>query len=520
MGSRARWRGGFTAGEGGGDDGGGDLPRILYVPDLAELLGRSEKAVRHAMRRGLLPEPMKLAGRLAWRRADVLSWVSESHGVSRSEPFVNISIHPYDHDPSRFRVTFEIPKTPGEPRRRLRKVAPAGLDRAAALDWARRQSREVWAELIGVREEVRPTAPNPPPKAPPRAPLRPSAVTPARARPAVPSRARAPEPTRTQSSSEPKIPTLAAFWDRFESTYLARQKPATRVHYGTVWSKYIRPTLGHLPLDSITRPDLARLRTAIEKLKPSVRNQVLSKLQMMLRIAVDWDLVADEDLPKIRKDREGRKEEPAIYSEAELARLVTVAASEPERLALVLLLVHGGLRVSEVAALRWTDIDLQAGLMTIRHNFSAGVATTPKGGVAKPVGLTPELIAALRQVPRRIEQVLARRRGDAWDHHTKDSLTYALHQLQDAAELRRTGPHLLRHTGLTMLARRGCDPWRLQAHARHARIATTQRYVHLAAETAAVEAAAFWGTTPATPGSRAQTRPKLADPANKAPKAR
>ncbi|MBK8261254.1 MAG: hypothetical protein IPK80_07910 [Nannocystis sp.] len=86
MGSRARWRGGFTAGREAGDDGGGDLPRILYVPDLAELLGRSEKAVRHAMRRGLLPEPLKLAGRLAWRRADVLSWVSESHGVSRSEP--------------------------------------------------------------------------------------------------------------------------------------------------------------------------------------------------------------------------------------------------------------------------------------------------------------------------------------------------------------------------------------------------------------------------------------------------
>ncbi|MBK8259986.1 MAG: helix-turn-helix domain-containing protein [Nannocystis sp.] len=184
MGSRARWRGGFAAGEDGGDDGAAELPRILYVQDLADLLGRSEKAVRHAMRRGLLPEPLKLAGRLAWRRADVLSWVSEIHGVSRSEPFVNISIHPYDHDPSRFRVTFEIPKTPGEPRRRLRKVAPAGLDHAAALDWARRQSREIWAELMGVREEVRPPTPSipqPPPqpqKTPPRAPLRPSAAAP------------------------------------------------------------------------------------------------------------------------------------------------------------------------------------------------------------------------------------------------------------------------------------------------------------------------------------------------------
>ncbi|MBK8265572.1 MAG: tyrosine-type recombinase/integrase [Nannocystis sp.] len=501
----ARWRGqsGSEGGGGGGaDDHGGDLPRILYVHDLAELLGRSEKAVRHAMHRGLLPEPMKLAGRLAWRRADVLSWVAETHGVSRSEPSVNITIHPYDHDPSRFRVTYEIPKqTPGDPRRRLRKVAPAGLDHAGALAWARRQSREIWAELMGIHQEERPPEPYFTPLRQPRAP-KPVRVSAARER--------SPEPKRKPGRDEPKIPTLAVFWDRFETSYLARQKPATRRHYLSVWSLYIRPTLGSIPIDSITRPDLSRLRAAIEKLKPSGRNQVISKLRTILRIAADWDVIIDEDIPRLRMDREERKKEPEVYTEAELGRLC--AAAGPEDRALVLLLVHGCLRVSEVAALRWSDLDLQAGLMTIRHNFSAGIAATPKGGVAKPVGLTPELVEALREVPRRIEQVLARRRGDAWQHHTAHSIAYALHQLQDAAGLRRTGPHLMRHTGLTMLARRGCDPWRLQAHARHARIATTQRYVHLAGETAAIEAAAFWRATPETAGSRAQTRPKLVPP--------
>jgi integrase/predicted DNA-binding transcriptional regulator AlpA len=500
----ARWRG-RDCSKGGDEaegDGAGDLPRILYVHDLAELLGRSEKAVRHAMHRGLLPEPMKLAGRLAWRRSDVLSWVAETHGVSRSEPSVNITIHPYDHDPSRFRVTFEIPKTnPGEPRRRLRKVAPAGLDQTGALAWARRQSREIWAELMGVCLEERPPEPQ-------ITPLEPRRASPARASAAVP--VHKVEPKRAPSRGEPEIPTLAVFWERFESSYLARQKPATRRHYLSVWSLYIRPVLGPIPIDSITRPDLARLRAAIEKLKPSARNQIISKLRTILRIAADWDVILDEDIPQIRKDREGRKKEPEVYTEAELGRLF--AAAGPEDLALALLLVHGCLRVSEVAALRWSDLDLKAGLMTIRHNFSAGIASTPKGGLAKPVGLTPELIEALRQVPRRIEQVLARPRGDAWVHHTAHTITYALHQLQDAAGLRRTGPHLLRHTGLTTLARRGCDPWRLQAHARHARIATTQRYVHLAAETAAREAAAFWRTSPETTGSRAPTRPKLAAP--------
>jgi integrase/predicted DNA-binding transcriptional regulator AlpA len=504
-----RWRGqiGADGGDRGGseDDGAGGLPRILYVHDLAELLGRSEKAVRHAMHRGLLPEPMKLAGRLAWRRSDVLSWVAETHGVSREEPSVNITINPYDHDPSRFRVTFEIPKmNPGEPRRRLRKVAPAGLDHAAALVWARRQSREIWAELMGVRLEERPIEPQHTPQRSRRAPK------PARGDEAAPVH-RA-EPRRGSSRAEPKVPTLADFWDRFESSYLSRHKPATRRNYLSVWSLYLRPALGKFPLDSITRPDLARLRATIEKLKPSARNQVIAKLRTILRVAADWDVIAEEDIARIRKDRERRTKEPEVYTEAELERLFAAAAAMgPEALALALLLVHGCLRVAEVAALQWADLDLEAGLMMIRHNFSDGVASTPKGGIAKPVGLTPELAAALRQVPRRIDQVLARRCGGVWVHHSTKSIAYALKRIQDAAGIRRTGPHLLRHTGLTVLARRGCDPWRLQAHARHGMIATTQRYVHLAAETAALEAAAFWRTAEPA-GGGAQTRPKLAAP--------
>jgi hypothetical protein len=36
-------------------------------------------------------------------------------------------------------------------------------------------------------------------------------------------------------------------------------------------------------------------------------------------------------------------------------------------------------------------------------------------------------------------------------------------------------------------------PYRLQAHARHSRLSTTQKYIHLAREQAALEAAAMWG---------------------------
>lgn len=108
--------------------------------------------------------------------------------------------------------------------------------------------------------------------------------------------------------------------------------------------------------------------------------------------------------------------------------------------------------------------------------------------------------AALRVLPRggRNDHVFLRlvRQGRAkgqLKHHTPNTITYKLNKLQEAAGLERSGPHRLRHTGLTILASKGTNPYKLQKHARHSKLETTQGYVHLAAEQAALEVAAMWG---------------------------
>ena len=423
----------------------------------------------------------------------MLDFATEIHAAAQtSAKPVNITAERYHYDPTRFRVTFELPKLPGQPRRRVRKVAPAGLGLEQALAWARRCEREVLQELLlggGAPQEDRPN--------PPRQPLQPR-PTPAKAR-----------------STEPPVPTLSEFWTRFCAEYLAKTKPGTRRGYASIFSNYLGPVLGAHRLDQIDRAALAALKKELGKLpEVSSRNQVLYKLRKIFERAIAWYILRDDQVPVIKTDKEGKKPEPVVYTEQQADRLLAAArAMGGEYSAIVLLLLHGGLRVSEVAALRWSDVDLDTGLMTIQHNYSAGEDATPKGGVAAPVGLTPELARALAALPRQGEHVLVRHYQGAQTHHTAHSVRYRLNQVQAQAGLPRTGPHLLRHSGLTILARRGCDPWRLQAHARHARIATTQRYVHLARETSAREAAAFW--TPSSPaisttsqGAKAQTRPK------------
>lgn len=468
------------------DSGHGDaLPPILYVDDLASFLGRTPKAIRTAVARGRLPRPLRLAGRLAWRGQDVLDFVSETHAASQtSAKSVNITAERYHYDHNRFRVTFELPKLPGQPRQRVRKVAPAGLDFEQALAWGKRIERDVLREMLQGNEREE--------KA--RAVLLPRNYRPAPAK--IASRA-----------GSRKVQTLAEFWaERFEPEYLSTCKPATRKNYVSIWTNYIRPTIGDVPLDMVDRDALAKLRGALGRLKPVSRNTVLGKLRMALEMAARWYLLPEA--PVVKRERQPKEAEPAVYTEEEATRLVAAAKNDGrDALAMVLLMLHGGLRVSEVCALRWTDVDFSARRMTIAHNFSAGHESTPKGGKPAPVGLSPELSAALAALPRRGIHVLVRTYRGEQCPHTPHSITHRLQVLQQAARLEPSGPHRLRHTCITIMARGGFPTSMLQKHARHARLSTTERYIHLVEDEVSVEAAEFWARR-SHAGAVAQTRPK------------
>ena len=52
---------------------------ILYVPDMAKLMRKSEAAIRAAVFRGSesIPKPFKLGQKLAWVEADALKFIEE-----------------------------------------------------------------------------------------------------------------------------------------------------------------------------------------------------------------------------------------------------------------------------------------------------------------------------------------------------------------------------------------------------------------------------------------------------------
>src|SRR5690606_40014668 len=101
-------------------------------------------------------------------------------------------------------------------------------------------------------------------------------------------------------------------------------------------------------------------------------------------------------------------------------------------------------------------------------------------------------------------------RGE-WAPYSPNTIRWSLNEAQDRAGLPASGPHLLRHTALTRLAKLGASVYVVQAVARHTRLQTTQTYLHtqqagLAREAADLLDRASTGASTGAPG-KSQAKP-------------
>lgn len=453
-----------------------DLPPVLYVRELALFLGRTEKAVRNAVSRGTLPPGRRVAGRLAWTRADVLSWLSETRGVSsKAETSVKIKASPYPRNPARFLVTFELPTTDhAAARNRTRKVAPLGLDEKGAIAWGHSILGDVFRECMDKKEDEPPSTPKVEAKA-----------------------AKAKSTAKVVHQSAPVVLTFGDFWHGAFAGYRREQAHATQCSYESIWKNYFEPCLAALPLDSIGKNEIALLRSKLSHMKKaSGRNGVMKKLRRVFEIAVECELIDIEQVPRIKNEKAGVPEETPTYTFEEIGRLVEAARKTgPEALGVLLLMLDTDMRVSEVCAVRWSDVDSQVGIITVRHNYSKGKAGKPKGKKPKPVGITPALATVIGELPRLDEHLLVRSDLGETKRWTPHAITYLLTKLAAMAGVPRYSPHKVRHTGGTAKARNGAPGWVVQASLRHTRLSTTQGYIHLDAVDTARQAAGFAATT-------------------------
>jgi integrase len=139
-----------------------------------------------------------------------------------------------------------------------------------------------------------------------------------------------------------------------------------------------------------------------------------------------------------------------------------------------------GLRMGELLALRWRDVDFAAQTVRVTASYTVGRLGTPKSGVGRAVPLVEEVAQALACLTRRRRRtgpddlVFA---GKAGEYLDGSALRRRFKRARDAAGLRPLRFHDLRHT-FGSVAIRTADPRELQEWMGHSDFSTTQIYMH------------------------------------------
>ena len=121
-------------------------------------------------------------------------------------------------------------------------------------------------------------------------------------------------------------------------------------------------------------------------------NDYLEAVQSLFNWMVKVDRAGSNPLARVEKvkTKEGRPKERCAMTIDQVVCLLAVAG---ERLTGYLMALQTGLRRSELAALKWSDLRLDEG-----KPFASARASTTKNGKAAAIGLVPELVKVLREL--------------------------------------------------------------------------------------------------------------------------
>jgi integrase len=273
-------------------------------------------------------------------------------------------------------------------------------------------------------------------------------------------------------------------------------RPRTYASYAQLLRLHLLPGLGRVPLAKLSPQHVQSFLNS--KQTEGLSARTVQYLHAILRRALGqaerWGLVARNVARLVTPPKAARPEVQPL--DIEQSRQLLAAARGDRLEALYIVAVTIGLRQGEVLGLRWQDIDLDRGLLTVAHQLQRIdgklVLTEPKTARSRRTLQLPAVaIEALHAHKlRQLEERLAA--GPAWQDSglvftttigtPLDARNVVRHfqTLLARAGLPRMPFHNLRHTAASLLLAQGLDIRVVQQVLGHSQIALTANlYAHV-----------------------------------------
>jgi len=258
----------------------------------------------------------------------------------------------------------------------------------------------------------------------------------------------------------------------FEDFLLAKElqgvSPNTLLRYHYSIEKLLTE-LGDADIQAISTTDIRR------RLSKKTYGQVSLGMDIKnLKTFFRWTCLEGyrDDDPMIRVPMPKTPERPCkAICDADMAKLINVAKRSKRDLSILLCLLDTACRATELAKIELSEVDFQTGTIRIKCG---------KGGKSRNVFISPLTARAIRvYLNSRHDNdpsLFISQRGVPLN---RDSLRLIMYRLCERAGIKKFGPHAVRHSAATSMARQGIDSWSLQQLLGHADNRVSLRYIWL-----------------------------------------
>jgi integrase len=182
----------------------------------------------------------------------------------------------------------------------------------------------------------------------------------------------------------------------------------------------------------------------------------------------------------VERPRVRQSSQIEVLSATEVRALVRAAPDELYA-ALFLTAAFTGLRMGELLALRWGEVDFAADTIRVVRSFTLGGESSPKSGRGRSVPMVGDVARALARLGQRerftgdYDLVFA---GVVGGHLDSNLVRSTYNDALERAGLRRLRFHDLRHTFGTRAVEKAESILELKEWMGHANVQTTMRYLH------------------------------------------
>lgn len=219
--------------------------------------------------------------------------------------------------------------------------------------------------------------------------------------------------------------TVSQWLDEWLSTYCGDLKPATFTGYRSKIETRIKPYIGNSTLTALTNVQIQKFYNKLQAgdkehkpLSPKSIQSIHGILHKALDQAVAAKLIHSNPADHIKLPKIKRPDLAPIMDDNVSRFLEAIKGDRFERVFIVDL--FSGLRQSEIVGLRWSDVDLDAGLLTVCHQIQKSYSDSgyifldeTKNGKKRVVAVAPSIVRVLKaQRVQQMEWQLAA--GQAW----------------------------------------------------------------------------------------------------------